>query len=238
MAECLLNRGYCSEAGTYAESVLADIFGTGKNAAADAVSRLRDREWLYITEKKDIQGVLIYDASEYRILLLAGKDNEVRTVLLNRLKDIFAEEYTARINVLASDRDLSFYEEYGFEQAAEKQADMTPMEYLLGRELIGKTVHVEVDHPYGSFHPSLADTVYPVNTGYVILGEEMTDAYIIGPKEPLDSFAGTVCAVIYRRQSDRPRLAVIRTGELPDRERIIHDIGFEEQYYETRILWE
>lgn len=59
-------------------------------------------------------------------------------------------------------------------------------------ELLGQSVHVEVDRPIGCVHHG--DIIYPVNYGYipgVMAGDgEEQDAYILGVSEPLRSFDG------------------------------------------------
>ena len=219
----------------YAVREVARQYETSEKTARQTVERLLQKEWLCAADEDTVKGVLVYDCEERRVLFLAGDDIS-RTALLDRLKDLFAEECAARILVRAQQKDRYFYESYGFECCGEQMNDLHEMEYLLGRELIGKTVHVIVDHPLGSMHPTLA-VYYPVNAGYAILNEETADSYVIGPNEPLDAFTGTVCGIIYRRNSDRIRLIVCRTGEIPDKEKIIQAVGFEEQYFETRILW-
>ena len=117
----------------------------------------------------------------------------------------------------------------------------TPMEYLVGREWLGKTVTVIIDHTYGSFHPHIADLTYPVNTGYVEelfqKNGEFQDAYVIGPKEPLDTFKGVVSGIIYHKDDHRSYFIVTRVTENIDENEIIQAVGFEQQFYETRILW-
>lgn len=222
----------------YAVSAMIREYGIREAAAVSAAERLRGSGILAAAEGDSIVSVLFYDHEAYRILLLSGDSDLQRKSLLEELKRLFSREYAARISVLSAKENLEFYRSCGFERCGDEMSGMVPMEYLLGREMIGKPVLVTVDHPLGSLHPSLADAVYTVNTGYVILNEEITDAYVIGPEEPLDTFSGIVCGIIYRRNSDRIRLIVMRAGEMPDREEIIRKIGFEEQYYETRIIWD
>ena len=65
------------------------------------------------------------------------------------------------------------------------------------QELLGKTVHVEVDRPIGYRH---GDIVYPINYGYlpgVVAGDgEDQDVYILGISKPISSFDGRVIGVI------------------------------------------
>lgn len=68
--------------------------------------------------------------------------------------------------------------------------------------VIGRTVTVTVDRPLGSYHPEHKDRYYPINYGYVegIMapdGEEQ-DAYILGVDVAVETFTGTVIAVVHR----------------------------------------
>ena len=114
------------------------------------------------------------------------------------------------------------------------------MEYLLGKEYLGKTVTVTVDRPYGSFHPHYPDTQYPCNYGYVedVLAAdgEYQDAYIVGVYEPVETFTGVVTAIIYRRNDSEAKWVVTRTADY-DRAEVIDAVGEIEQYFETRIIW-
>ncbi len=140
----------------------------------------------------------------------------------------------------AASNALAFYQANGFIETGESSQagglSFTPMEYLLGRAMLGKTVTVIVDHPYGSFHPTIADAVYPVNFGYVSQTEGMQDAWAIGPQEPVETFTGIVAGIVYHRQGTS-RWIVIPPSMVIDHQKIIDLIGFEEQYYETEILW-
>lgn len=68
--------------------------------------------------------------------------------------------------------------------------------------MIGETVTVTIDRPLGTCHPEHPDLYYPVNYGYiegVIGGDgEEQDAYVLGVDVPVESFTGTVIAVIHR----------------------------------------
>ena len=137
-----------------------------------------------------------------------------------------------------------FFEEYGFEQAGDPaeagDISILPMEYLLGRKYLGRTVTVTVDRPCGSFHPHNPDVLYPLNYGYVdeLISEdgEFQDAWIYGPEEPVETFRGCVAGIIYHKDGPS-RFIVCRIGEQPDRQAIMEAVAFEEQYYDTRFVW-
>ena len=182
------------------------------------------------------------------ILLLtkqASRKKGYATALLNRLKEAADENRLSKITANVVDSAADFYHHYGFENVGTSTEaggmNYTPMEYLVGREWLGKTVTVIIDHAYGSFHPHIADLTYPVNTGYVEelfqKNGEFQDAYVIGPKEPLDTFDGVVSGIIYHKDDHRSYFIVTRVTENIDENEIIQAVGFEQQFYETRILW-
>lgn len=104
------------------------------------------------------------------------------------------------------------------------------------RELLGKTVHVEVDRPMGYVH---GDIVYPVNYGYipgVMAGDgEEQDSYILGVPEPIASFDGRVIGVIRRLNDIEDKLVVAPEGVLLHQGQIAEAVAFQEQYFSTRI---
>ena len=68
--------------------------------------------------------------------------------------------------------------------------------------MLGKKVTVLIDRKMGSVHPNHPDILYPLNYGHIpgLLAEdgEEQDAYVLGIDHPLDSFTGTVIAIIHR----------------------------------------
>ncbi len=76
-----------------------------------------------------------------------------------------------------------------------------------GREWLGRRVKVKIDRQIGSEHPNPKyQMIYSVNYGFIPdtyseIDKEEIDAYILGPKEPLEEFEGKVIAVIQRRLS-------------------------------------
>lgn len=102
--------------------------------------------------------------------------------------------------------------------------------------LLGKTVHVEVDRPMGYAH---GDIVYPVNYGFipgVIAGDgEEQDAYILGVDEPLSSFNGTVIGAIRRKNDCEDKLVVAPAGMEFHQGQIAQATHFQEQYFDSYI---
>jgi 8-oxo-dGTP pyrophosphatase MutT (NUDIX family) len=103
--------------------------------------------------------------------------------------------------------------------------------------LLGKTVHIEVDRPIGHVHKGM---VYPVNYGYIpgILagdGEEQ-DAYVLGVDKPLSSFDGRVIGAVCRRDDVEDKLIVAPMGMEFHQGQIAEAVHFQEQYFDTSIL--
>lgn len=104
-------------------------------------------------------------------------------------------------------------------------------------DLLGKTVHVEVDRPIGYHH---GDIVYPVNYGYipgVIAGDgEEQDAYILGVSEPLCAYDGRVVAAIRRKDDCEDKLVVAPEGMVFHQGQIAEAVHFQEQYFDSYIV--
>ena len=106
--------------------------------------------------------------------------------------------------------------------------------------MIGRTVTVTVDRPLGSRHPNHPDILYTVNYGYVqgiiALDGEEQDAYILGVHVPVESFTGTVIAVIHRRDDIEDKWVVAPKGIQFSKEEIKALTHFQEQYFDIEII--
>lgn len=103
-------------------------------------------------------------------------------------------------------------------------------------ELLGETVHVEIDRPIGYVH---GDIVYPINYGYIpgvmaADGEEQ-DAYILGVSEPLFSFDGQVVGAIRRKNDVEDKLIVAPEGMRFHQGQIAEAVHFQEQYFDYTV---
>ena len=106
--------------------------------------------------------------------------------------------------------------------------------------MIGKTVTVTVDRTLGSCHRNHPDIVYPINYGFIkgIIapdGEEQ-DAYILGVNIPVDSFTGTVIAIIHRLDDVEDKWVVAPERIHFTRDEIEAAVHFQEQYFRTEII--
>ena len=105
--------------------------------------------------------------------------------------------------------------------------------------MIGKTVTVTVDRPLGTFHPKHPDLYYPINYGYIagIIapdGEEQ-DAYILGVDDPVQSFTGTVIAIIHRFDDVEEKWVVAPEGQTFTKAEIEQLTHFQEQFFLSEI---
>lgn len=106
--------------------------------------------------------------------------------------------------------------------------------------MLGKTVTVTVDRPLGSRHPRHTDIYYSVNYGYIAGitapdGEEQ-DAYILGIDEAVDTFTGTVIAIIHRKDDVEDKWVVAPQGMTFSKNEIERLTHFQEQYFEIEII--
>lgn len=106
---------------------------------------------------------------------------------------------------------------------------------------LGKIVTVKMDRPLGAKHPKYG-FVYPINYGFIpntVSGDgEEIDAYVLGPKEPLEQFTGRCVAVIHRTNDDDDKLVVVPDGENPTDEVIDCATEFQEKWYKHIIIRE
>ena len=203
--------------------------------------------WLGVYDG-DLKGVLACDEDTLHLSLLFVRKEDrhkgIGTMLVEALKHLAKEKGIQRITVNALPDAIAFYAHAGFEKTVDEQSagDMrfTLMEYICGKEALGKKVTVFVDHPYGSFHPILPDVVYTCNYGYVdgdASGDaDLQNAYVYGVNEPVDTFTGFVIAIIYHRDETETRW-VVSQSLLYDKNDVINAIGEMEQEYDTRIEW-
>jgi inorganic pyrophosphatase len=90
----------------------------------------------------------------------------------------------------------------------------------------------------GSKHPDFTN-IYPVNYGFIPhtyspVDQEEIDAYVLGPKEPLAMFIGTVIAVIKR--TDGEIKLVVTAGQDYSIEEIRKLTNFAEKYHQSVII--
>lgn len=231
-----------------AHEAVLDVTGSPVSAIEKFLEEHTSRFEMLGAFEEDLKGFLAYEPETMQMVFLAVKDENRQkgtgTALLDSLRTMAEDRHLSRISANVPSSLKKFFEEYGFEQAGDPaeagDISILPMEYLLGRKYLGRTVTVTVDRPYGSFHPHNPDVLYPLNYGYVdeLISEdgEFQDAWIYGPEEPVETFRGCVAGIIYHKDGPS-RFIVCRIGEQPDRQAIMEAVAFEEQYYDTRFVW-
>ena len=105
--------------------------------------------------------------------------------------------------------------------------------------MLGKQVEVIVDRPLGSHHPTYKELIYPINYGYIPSvfaqdGEEQ-DAYILGVDEPVESFCGTVIAIIHRLDDVEEKWVVAPEGVTFTKDEIFRQVNFQERFFHSEI---
>ena len=195
----------------------------------------------FVVEEDKIEACLLYDEDSYRIALLVGDNKEAIFTLFDAIKEEAKKKNIAKLSANVTDNQKTYFEEYGFIEG-EKREDIpfVSMDYLLQNDVLGKSVTVIVDHPYGSFHPHRADVQYPINYGYILedasVDSDMQNAYIYGIEEPLEEFSGVVVAIIYHLDDYQSRWVVASPLEKVTKDDIIQSVGFEEQHYDILIV--
>lgn len=111
--------------------------------------------------------------------------------------------------------------------------------YILGNE-----VTITVDRPMGSVHPEHTDIIYPINYGYIngvkAPDGEFQDAYILGVNTPVESFTGTIIAIILRKEDSETKWVVAPKGSVFYEPQIKQAVHFMEKYFtcKYRCLYE
>lgn len=105
---------------------------------------------------------------------------------------------------------------------------------------IGKDVDVVIDRKINTSHPKFPNSIYPINYGYIpntiaADGKEI-DVYLLGVKEPVDTFRGKCIAVIHRYDDDDDKVIVVPEGMNYTDEEIRKETYFQEQYFESEII--
>lgn len=100
------------------------------------------------------------------------------------------------------------------------------------KQLLGESVTVIIDRPLGTTHPNHNDIIYPVNYGYIeniFAGDgEEQDAYILGVDKRVDTFSGTVIAIIRRFNDVEDKLVVAPNNMKFTSKEIMEKVNFQE----------
>lgn len=105
---------------------------------------------------------------------------------------------------------------------------------------LGKTVTVTIDRPIGFHHVTKGIHLdYTVNYGFlpgIIGGDgEEQDVYILGIREPLESFTGPVIGVVRRTDDNEDKFVAAPEGMVLTAAQIAEEIYFVEKYFESTV---
>ena len=108
------------------------------------------------------------------------------------------------------------------------------------RSYLGKNVTITIDRPIGFHHVTKGIHLdYTINYGFlpgVIGGDgEEQDVYVLGVKEPLETFTGRIIGVIRRSDDNEDKFIAAPEGMELTREEIAEEIHFVEQYFEGSL---
>lgn len=103
---------------------------------------------------------------------------------------------------------------------------------------LGKTVTVVIDRPIGYHHVTKGIHLhYTVNYGFlpgVIGGDgEEQDVYVLGVKEPLETFTGKIIGVVRRRDDNEDKFVAAPDDMAFTAEKIRQEIHFVEKYFKS-----
>lgn len=109
-------------------------------------------------------------------------------------------------------------------------------------DIIGLRVTGHTDRPMGSRHPRHPEMVYPINygfaDGYTGGDGQPQDVYVLGVDHPIESFEGTVIAVIHRYNDCEDKWIAIPDGcdaRDFDDDTILGLTAFQEQFFYGKI---
>lgn len=108
------------------------------------------------------------------------------------------------------------------------------------RQFLGRTVTVTIDRPVGFHHVTKGIHLdYTINYGFlpgVTGGDgEEQDVYVLGVKEPLETFTGRIIAVVRRADDNEDKFVAAPEGVTFTRQEIEEELHFVEKYFESTL---
>ena len=108
------------------------------------------------------------------------------------------------------------------------------------RTFLGKIVTITIDRPIGFHHVTKGIHLdYTINYGYlpgVTGGDgEEQDVYVLGIKEPLETFTGRIIGVVRRSDDNEDKFIAAPDGMELTRQEIETEIHFVEQYFDSSL---
>lgn len=205
--------------------------------------RMDEDTWI-MDREEDIRGILIHDEN-FRIVFVYVRQDCRQTGIGSALIDKTIEEAEmigySRVTIQAFGTVREWLLSLGFDTDEQDKQAVASLEYLCGRSLLGKTVEIIVDQPYGSLDQR-TEGIRTLNGGYVkekitMMDTEVKPAYVVGVQQPVETFTGVVIGLIYHRDDHLIRIIAAPCGMLIDRKAVIEQIGMTEQYYESRMIF-
>lgn len=110
----------------------------------------------------------------------------------------------------------------------------------IDQSAVGKRVHIVMDRPLGSTHPSHIDLVYPVNYGYVpgMRGGDGADqdVYLLGVREAVSECDAVVRAIFHRYNDREDKWIALPEGVEMSDDEMLDAIAFTERYFDGVLL--
>ena len=188
----------------------------------------------------DEKGMLGFDENMHITRLSANAETAVR--LISRLKEHALENGSDRISCDVTGETLDLCRKAGFtvfSSVVSANGNRSVRgECLLADAILGSLVHVVIEHRAGDLHEAFADEQYGCAAGYVeesLARGVFQNAYICGEDVPADTVSGYVIGIVYR--STGTSWWIVSQDRNYEKEEIISQIAFQEQYFETRIAW-
>lgn len=108
------------------------------------------------------------------------------------------------------------------------------------REYMGKMVTVQIDRPVGFHHVTKGIHLdYTVNYGFlpgVVGGDgEEQDVYVLGIREPLETFTGPIIGVVRRRDDNEDKFIAAPEGLRLTAWEMAVEIHFVEKYFDSMV---
>ena len=108
------------------------------------------------------------------------------------------------------------------------------------RPYLGKIVTIGIDRPIGYVHQKKDYAlVYPINYGYIpgVLGGdgEELDVYLLGVREPVESYTGRIVGIVHREDDVEDKLIMAPDGVSFSAEEMENAVHFQEKYYHSHV---
>ncbi len=139
------------------------------------------------------------------------------------------------IEALCRKEHLHYYKSLGFNEK-EMFDEFYLMNIKVNQKILGFKVEVIIDKPIGTIHAYLPDTVYEINSGYIVFSDYFQEVYVVNEDKILKEFTGYVIAIITYKNSDTSRW-IVHNSLKYDKQTVINEIGHLEMNIDLEIEW-